>query len=179
MKCTSLSGNPLPQLEWFAGNDKVEGAQIEKSESGTFVSSEISIKVDRVDNGRMYRCSAENKATPRPVTKSVQLFVTFPPTKVEIESEPRHPVEGSTAMLRCTSDSSLPQVEMIWYRDNEIMDGGETGTLPSNFGGVVTSSVIRVAVTEDNIHSIYKCEARHKQTAKSVFGTLKIEAQCK
>ena len=75
IKCTALSGNPLPRLEWFAGNKKVEGAKIEKAESGTFVSSEISIKVDRSDNGKTYRCRAQNKATREPFTKSVQLTV--------------------------------------------------------------------------------------------------------
>ena len=34
LKCTALSGNPLPTLEWLAGNKKVEGAKIEKAESG-------------------------------------------------------------------------------------------------------------------------------------------------
>ena len=75
IKCTALSGNPLPGLEWLAGNKKVEGAKIEKAESGTFVSSEISIKVDRSDNGKTYHCRAQNKATREPFTKSVQLSV--------------------------------------------------------------------------------------------------------
>ena len=75
IKCTALSGNPLPKLEWFAANKKVEGAKIEAAKSGTFVSSEISIKVDRSDNGKTYRCRAQNKATREPFTKSVQLTV--------------------------------------------------------------------------------------------------------
>ena len=75
LKCTALSGNPLPQLEWVAGNKRIEAAKIEKAESGTFVSSEISIKVDRSDNGKTYRCRAQNKATREPFTKSVQLTV--------------------------------------------------------------------------------------------------------
>ena len=84
LKCTALSGNPLPTLEWLAGNKKVEGAKIEKAESGTFVSSEISIKVDRSDNGKAYHCKAQNKATQEPFTKSIQLSVRNAVNDIEI-----------------------------------------------------------------------------------------------
>ena len=84
LKCTALSGNPLPTLEWLAGNKKVEGAKIEKAESGTFVSSEISIKVDRSDNGKAYHCRAQNKATQEPFTKSIQLSVRNAVNDIEI-----------------------------------------------------------------------------------------------
>lgn len=84
VKCTALSGNPLPTLEWRAGNKKVEGAKIEKAESGTFVSSEISIKVDRSDNGKAYHCRAQNKATQEPFTKSIQLSVRNAVNDIEI-----------------------------------------------------------------------------------------------
>lgn len=111
IKCTALSGNPLPRLEWFAGNKKVEGAKIEKAESGTFVSSEISIKVDRSDNGKTYYCRAQNKATQKPFTRSVQLSVSFPPSKIEIDVEPENPVVGNVAQLQCKTDSTSPQVK--------------------------------------------------------------------
>ena len=179
LKCTAMSGHPLPHLEWFAGNNKVEGARIEKAESGTFVSSEISIRVDRDDNGKEYQCSAQNLATRTPVTRSVQLQVTFPASKVEIEVEPQHPVEGSAATLRCTTDSSFPESQIVWYRDNERLKGERSSSKSSQFGGVSTSSVIRTMVTEDNIHSVYRCEARHQPTSKTVSGKIKISAQCK
>ena len=135
VKCTALSGNPLPHLEWFAGNKKVEGAKIEKAESGTFVSSEISIKVDRSDNRKTYHCRAQNKATQEPFTKSVQLQVSFPPSKVEIEVEPENPVEGNVAKLKCKTDSASPQVKIVWFRNNERMSGGEMRTSSGKFGG--------------------------------------------
>ena len=82
IKCTALSGNPLPELEWFAGDKKVGGAKLEKAESGAFVTSEISIKVDRSDNGKSYECKAKSEATKEPFRKSVALKVSFPPRRV-------------------------------------------------------------------------------------------------
>ena len=176
-----MSGNPLPHLEWFAGNKKVEGAKIEKAESGTFVSSEISIKVDRSDNGKTYHCRAQNKATQEPFTKSVQLKVNFPPTKVEIEVEPENPVAGSVASLKCKADSANPQVKIVWYRNNEFLSGSgsdDTVTVSGQFGGVVTSSIIQTDVSDADINSVYKCEARHAETSNTISNTSKIGVQC-
>ena len=179
IKCTALSGNPLPKLEWFAGNKKVEGAEIEKAESGTFVSSEISIRADRTDNGKTYHCTARNKATAQPVVKSVQLAVSFPPRTVEIEVEPESPVQDSQAVLRCRTDSSSPGVSITWYRDNQIMPGDPPVTTQEGAsGGVISSSWISTKVTEEDINSRYRCEASHKETSKSISNTTQIPVQC-
>ena len=179
IKCTALSGNPLPQLEWFAANKKVEGAKIEAAASGTFVSSEISIKVDRSDNGKTYQCTARNKASTEPVSKSVELTVSFPPRTVEIEVEPVSPKVGSTAVVRCRTGSSSPGVSISWYRDNNIIPGAQTATrTEGDFGGVVTTSWISSKVTEDHINSIYRCEVNHKQTSNSISNRTKIGVQC-
>ena len=61
---------------------------------------------------------------------------SFPPTKVEIEVEPQNPVVGSVANLKCKSDSSSPEVKMIWYRNNEFLSGAADARSGSgNYGG--------------------------------------------
>lgn len=179
IKCTALSGNPLPELEWFAADKKVEGAKIEKAESGTFVSSEISIKVDRSDNGKSYQCKAKSEATEEPFRKSVALKVSFPPTRVKVEVEPESPIEGNPAVLKCLTDSSSPDVEILWWHNGELVAGSESQTKAGKFGGSMTSSLLQIDVTEAHINSVYKCEARHTATSKSVSNTTKIAVQYK
>ena len=105
---------------------------------------------------------------------------SFPPTKVEIEVEPRDPVVGAVASLKCKSDSSSPQVKMVWYRNNEFLSGAaDTRTGTGNYGGVMTSSAIQTKVTEKDINAVYKCEARHVATSKSISNSTKISVQCK
>ena len=180
IKCTALSGNPLPKLEWFAGNKKVEGAKIEAAESGTFVSSEISIKVDRSDNGKTYRCTGRNKASTEPVSKSVQLTVSFPPRSVEIEVEPDSPMVGTKAVVKCRTDSSSPAGSISWYRNNKILPHPPSArrTEEGEFGGVVTTSWISTKVTEDHIDSVYRCDVNHKETSNSISNKTKIGVQC-
>ena len=179
IKCTALSGNPLPKLEWFAGNKKVEGAKIEAAKSGTFVSSEISIKVARSDNGKTYQCTARNKATTEPVSKSVQLTVSFPPKTVEIEVEPKSPKVGTKALVRCRTSSSSPGVSIAWYRDNNLLSGAQTARrTDGEFGGVITTSWISSKVTEDHINSVYRCEVNHRETSNSISNRTKIGVQC-
>ena len=180
IKCTALSGNPLPKLEWFAGNKKVEGAKIEAAKSGTFVSSEISIKVDRSDNGKTYHCTARNKATTEPVIKSVQLTVSFPPRSVEIEVEPESPMVGTKAVVQCRTDSSSPGVSISWYRNNNIIPAPQSArrTEEGEFGGVITTSWISSKVTEEHINSVYRCDVNHKETSNSISKRTKIGVQC-
>ena len=178
IKCTALSGNPLPELEWFAADKKVEGAKIEKAESGTFVSSEISIKVDRSDNRKSYQCKAKSEATEEPFRKSVALKVSFPPTRVKVEVEPESPIEGNPAVLKCLTDSSNPDVEILWWHNGELVAGSDSQTKAGKFGGSMTSSLLQIDVTEAHINSVYKCEARHAVTSKSVSNTTKIAVQC-
>ena len=178
IKCTALSGNPLPKLEWFAGNKKVEGAKIEAAKSGTFVSSEISIKVDRSDNLKTYHCTARNKATTKPVIRSVELTVSFPPTSVEIEVEPESPRVGTKAVLQCRTDSSSPGVSISWYRNNNIIPGAEATRTEGEFGGVVTTSWISTKVTEEQINSVYRCQVNHQETSNSISNKTRIGVQC-
>ena len=77
LKCTALSGNPLPSLHWFAGGQIVEEGVTrfawrynenmmlfmadfdcfrETGASGTFVSAELALLVAREDHQRLYEC---------------------------------------------------------------------------------------------------------------------------
>ena len=178
IKCTALSGNPLPELEWFAGDKKVGGAKIEKAESGAYVSSEISIKVDRSDNGKSYKCQAKSEATKEPFRKRVVLKVSFPPRRVKVGVNPESPTEGSQAVLKCLTDSSSPNTEIIWWYNGEQIPSSDLETRVGKFGGSITSSLLQIDVTEAHINAEYKCEARHAATSKSVSNTTKIGVQC-
>merc|ERR1711911_19854 len=107
-------------------------------------------------------------------------FHSFPPTKVEIEVEPHNPVVGTVASLKCKSDSSSPQVKIVWYRNNEVLSGtADTRTGTGNYGGVMTTCAIKTKVTERDINAVYKCEARSGPTSRSVSNSTKISVQCK
>lgn len=94
--------------------------------------------------------------------------------------EPHNPVVGTVASLKCKSDSSSPQVKMVWYRNNEFLSGAaDTRTGSGNYGGVMTTSAIKTKVTERDINAVYKCEARHGPTSRSVSNSTKISVQCK
>ena len=51
----SMAGNPLADLEWFKGEDRVGGTTTEKDEEDQFSRSELRIVANRTDNGAMYR----------------------------------------------------------------------------------------------------------------------------
>ena len=174
----ALSGNPLPELEWFAGDKKVGGAKLEKAESGAYVSLEISIKVDRSDNGKSYKCQAKSEASEEPFRKSVALKVSFPPRRVKVEVEPESPIVGKPAVLKCLTDSSNPDTQILWWYNGEQIHGSDSQTKVGIFGGSISSSLLHIDVTEAHINAEYKCEARHAATSKSISNTTKIGVQC-
>ena len=178
LKCTAMSGNPLPDLEWFAGNKKVETSRIKKVDSGAFVQSEISVKVDRSDNGKVFQCRAKSEATEKPLVKSVSMKVSFPPTKVNIVSEPKSSLVGSKATLKCQTDSSFPNTDIIWWQNSKQILGSESRIERGEFGGNLSSSFLEVEVTVDHIDSLFMCEAR-QQGATKVSNTTKVPVQCK
>lgn len=68
---------------------------------------------------------------------------------------------------------------MVWYRNNEFLSGAaDTRTGNGNYGGVMTSSAIQTKVTERDINAVYKCEARHGATSRSISNSTKISVQC-
>ena len=69
VKCTAMTGNPLPKLKWKSGGSEVTDQEeiIEKDEDDTeiSVSNEMTLTMSRNDNGKTYVCVAkENKVSP-------------------------------------------------------------------------------------------------------------------
>ena len=116
LKCTALSGNPLPSLEWWAGDSRLEeGVTRENGAGGTFVSAELALTADRKDNGKVYKCKARNEATATAVLSQVQLAVSYPPRLVKITVTPKNPEVGELATLTCRSDASSPTSQLVWW----------------------------------------------------------------
>ena len=104
--------------------------------------------------------------------------VSFPPSRVEVKVETESPNVGNPAVLKCLTDSSNPNAEILWWYNGERIPGSDSQTKVGKFGGSISSSVLQIDVTEAHINAEYKCEARHAATSKSVSNTTKLGVQC-
>lgn len=115
LTCLSMAGNPLADLAWFRGDERVEGTTTDKN-GGDFARSELALIANRTDNGLRYRCEASNGATEEtgPKAASVRLRVRFKPSEVTITIDPEKPKAGKKAVLKCATGTSNPTASVIW-----------------------------------------------------------------
>ena len=72
MVCTSIGGNPPPQVVWFRNNNKLDFS----FQSGHGVSTnEYTFTAGPLDNDAIFICEASNQATQLPLTTQVTLAV--------------------------------------------------------------------------------------------------------
>jgi len=181
LKCTALSGNPLPTLQWFAGGHIVEeGVTRETGASGTFVSAELALLVAREDHQKLYECRAGNEATEVAVGSSVRLAVAFPPKNLHIRVTPDHPKVGVEATLTCEAGPANPPPKLTWFvAGQQVVAAGEGVEESEEGGGSIAQAVLSLPVSEAHIAGVFKCEAKHAETSKSLFNVTKIDVQYK
>ena len=180
VQCTAVSGNPLPKLDWFAGDVKVENAVVEEGGAESYISSEITVRVDRADNDRAYECRGINDAIPdSPVKRGFRMAVEFPPRVVDISVEPANPVEGQSAVLTCKTDSSNPAVELRWRHNGNLLPTTDSSAVAGPFGGKITTNVLQIDVSTQHVGAVFTCEARHNATQSTVHNSTILSIKCK
>ena len=183
VKCTAMTGNPLPKLVWKVGDDNVTTQEeiITKDEDGTeiSISAEMTLIMDRSDNGKTYKCKAKERKKKGKVllNKNITFKVNFLPRTVDIK-QPDSLVENMLANFTCSSQPSNPSVEIVWRYNNNIMPTSQTKVKPSKeFNGFTTTSLLSMKLTDAHIDGKIKCEARHNFTDKSVFDSIDLDVK--
>ncbi|XP_076336019.1 nephrin-like [Tachypleus tridentatus] len=154
--CVSLGGNPLASLQWYRGTKQISTVS---SVTGSGVSSELVIKARREDNGATYRCEASNLATTEPTKASMNITVTFPPGNATITVQPTQPRAGEEMTLKCSTDSSNPAAQIIWWKKGHKVLSNHVEIVDANFGGYSTTSSIKQQSTSLDDGAIFTCIA--------------------
>ena len=180
IKCTAVSGNPLPSLEWYRGGTYINATTTDRGESESYVSSEIHVKVSRTDNQLDYECRGQSEANPdNPVTKKISMTVQFPPHQLYISVEPENPVEGKSAVLTCKTDSSNHGVSLRWRYKGNLLPATDSVTRPGPFGGNTTTNLLHIDVTTEHVGAFYTCEAEHQASQTTVHNSTVLTIKCK
>jgi hypothetical protein len=154
IKCTAKGGFPLATLKWFHRNKEVYSEYVmgENHASATLI-----ITPNMTDNGAVYRCVATSRAS-EPKESSVRLSVNYAPTKVSIKVTPEHLTQGREAVLECESSESNPASTVVWIH-NGIPLNSQLTTRPGSYGGKVTMSLLKFAVTQEDDGSVFTCKS--------------------
>ena len=183
LTCISMAGNPLADLTWFRGDEELSQAVTVKGENGDYSKSDLTITVNRKDNGQAYKCKASNSATDensqQPLTTSLPLSVRFKPESVKITVEPAEPKAGQKANLICESGTSNPQSRIVWRYKHETYNGTTESVKDGEFGGKITKNILQRTIHPEDHGAIIICEAINDDLQESVHNAITLSVKCK
>ncbi|CAJ0609996.1 unnamed protein product [Cylicocyclus nassatus] len=164
--CEAHGGNPLADISWYRGYDKLPGAR--SSVSGDSAISFLSLTLERSMNGQRLKCEAMNSAMDEPLIDSKQLNVLFQPRRVVIRTPEgmRHQLlAGEEAKLHCLSSGSNPPAHITWnlYPNGDLTPLVFTGEVilneTSRDSGYTVENAITFTPTEEYDGTLIRCIA--------------------
>ncbi|KAF6778616.1 hypothetical protein AHF37_01827 [Paragonimus kellicotti] len=116
LTCTSIGGNPAPELVWFRDKQPLMTKE-ELIAVGRQTSLKLKLVPQKDDNGAHYHCLARNSATDVGVTsESLILNVIFPPQRVTVSFHGQSVVSsGQPLVINCQADTSNPVATITWW----------------------------------------------------------------
>ncbi|EPB75580.1 immunoglobulin domain protein [Ancylostoma ceylanicum] len=181
--CEAHGGNPLADISWYRGYDKLPGAR--SSVSGDSAISFLSLTLERTMNGQRLKCEAMNAALDEPLIDSKQLTVLFQPRRVMIRTPEgmRHQLlAGEEAKLHCLSSGSNPPAHIAWnfYPNGELTPLVYTGEVilneTSRDSGYTVENAVTFTPTEEYDGTLIRCIASNPlwPTSKNVTYPLNV-----
>ncbi|XP_029428232.1 cell adhesion molecule 1 isoform X2 [Rhinatrema bivittatum] len=123
LNCTAMSSKPAANIRWFKGNKELYGQlEVENSEEKMFmVTSRISLKVGREDDGVPVVCSVDHPAVKELETQRY-LDVQYKPEVVISVSYPQGITrEGEPLELTCTVLGKPKPDRIRWTRLDDVL----------------------------------------------------------
>ncbi|XP_076457833.1 nephrin-like [Babylonia areolata] len=174
LTCMSAGGNPEAVLKWYKNGRQLRNAQY--TVIGNIAQSQIGVVARPDDNGAVYKCTATNDATTRPLEASVTMTVLFPPSSVNITTSTSQPRAGEGMTLTCVSSSSNPAAEITWLKGGVRVQGVNRGVVDAAHGGKNTTSVLHLIPTSSDHNAVYGCRATNTLLGLAVTDAVTLTA---
>ncbi|EGT40674.1 CBN-SYG-2 protein [Caenorhabditis brenneri] len=172
--CEAQGGNPLAEISWYRGSEKVNGAHNEVAGFSSF--STLALRVDRTMNNQRLKCEATNAALDEPLIESQHLHVYYPPRRVLIrpaESGDQRLLINKPVRLVCGTLSSNPSAQISWQfsrpgEEDKVHLGDVSLNETTRDNGFNVENVITFVPTEEYDGTLVHCIANHPEWKHSV-----------
>ena len=101
----------------------------------------------------VFTCRAHNNNITKPVSRTVNIKVNFPPNDVKIVGLSPVLLAGKTQKLKCISVGSSPGASITWWRDGQFLGHPQETYRQESL--VTTSSLDIILTSDDNTTSIF------------------------
>lgn len=169
--CISRGGNPLAQVFWYRNGEKFDFLY---TSGNNRAENELVFDVKSIDNNATYRCEASNQMTVIPLASEVQLTVQFAPEKVTITGH-QNAKAGDLIALKCESAISNPPAVLSWFSRGRSVTNPGGSVVPSAKGGFVTTSEVKVTLTDRENDVVYECHGRNEVLGPTVVDTITLK----
>ena len=153
--------NGLPFRPTEGLDEKIEEDE-EKPQTFSTESS-LHLSVQLIDQGSRFKCSAQHPGLTEghEVSDDVSISVLLPPANPEITGlnpDKKRVKVGDKVVLSCISRGGNPLANVVWYRDEEVVD--ESSSVTSLDSGVVaTSNSYAFLVKPEDNRRVFRCVA--------------------
>ena len=174
--CTAIAGNPLANLKWFMGDKQLQSYYVTKD---NYASAELELIPSPGDNLQQLRCEASNLALQQPLEETRNLVVKFAPTFVKVSMNPEKPSAGRNITLTCDTGPSNPRALVAWWHNGKKLESEKDVYVDGNYGGIVTTSQLTLAVTAEHDGTVVTCEASSEGIQKKVHDAITLSVNRK
>ncbi|XP_038064757.1 uncharacterized protein LOC119735129 [Patiria miniata] len=162
--CEVPGTRPAVSIEWSLGSWNItanESTDVVGADGLTTSRSTVRLSTTWNHHGELLQCSASNIDNWPAVNASVTLDVTVCP-RIHITTCPLTATTGSNSSFRCVSESSNPEPDLMWFRDEEEqVNPAQPEITDGDYGGRVTTLNFTTGVlTEEDDGALYTCCAR-------------------
>ena len=159
-------GSPPPTLAWY--RDGVLFDATSEHQDSVVVNTVNIHNVGHKETVSVFTCRAHNNNITKPVSRTVNIKVNFPPNDVKIVGLSPILLAGKTQKLKCISVGSSPGASITWWRDGQFLGHPQENYRQES--SVTTSSLDIILTSEDNTKTL-SCRAENKHIPNSVIET--------
>ena len=171
LTCRSRPDAAPPTLKWFRAGEYIENQNQSRVQGDSVSVSRLYLRVSRKDNDVEYSCQASNGNHFPSVSQKTNFSVYFEPRTARLYLTKRsagvngpsqtHSQVGQELQLNCQAGNSNPPAKIAWYRNGQLVTGGETIVKPGNNGGYIVTQIYQInagnPITSLDNQALYKC----------------------
>nr|XP_020649221.1 cell adhesion molecule 1 isoform X2 [Pogona vitticeps] len=155
LNCTAMASRPVTTIRWFKGSKPLLAGKTEVEQWSDMytVTSQLSLKVKREDDGVPVVCQADHPAV-KDMQAKYYLEVLYKPEVQVLQNSPGQPLtrEGDLLDLLCQVKGKPEPVDVTWLRVDDEM--------PQHV--IVSGSNLHIDSLNKSDNGTYRCEASNE-----------------
>ncbi|XP_070550605.1 leucine-rich repeats and immunoglobulin-like domains protein 1 [Ptychodera flava] len=195
LTCTTSRSNPASTITWYKNGSPLKGhsnvinittiTEESSGHSGFITKEQLQYKVTPSDNAAKIQCSASLEDFPDEMlifSKEITMSIFFPPnhpenclTQLTKTTQGTELIVNQSLTLQCTSCSSNPPADILWYMDDrEMKSSNQAEHSDGYFNGTVSEEKLHLNLSYKHKGRSIHCVATSRIFSGQTYESKKI-----